>query len=211
MGEPGQFQGTRLVPDLIAGSPSTYLAPDDIVESDSPAIIALTESLRARRTTDIEVAEAAYHWVRDEVAHSLDAQDPRVTLTATEVLRERVGLCFAKSHLLAAVLRAAGIPTGLCYQRLSDGDGHVLHGLVAVHLAGRWHRLDPRGNRPGLHAAFSLGQERLAYAVDPGLGEIDHPQVFVTPVPEVVSALRDATDVLALCVSGLPSDLALTT
>lgn len=35
-----------------------------------------------------------------------------VARTASEVLRERTGFCFAKSHLLAAPLRATGIPTG---------------------------------------------------------------------------------------------------
>jgi len=39
-----------------------------------------------------------------------------VTCSASEVLREGTGICFAKSHLLAALLRAVGIPAGLCYQ-----------------------------------------------------------------------------------------------
>jgi transglutaminase-like putative cysteine protease len=81
--------------------------------------------------------------------HSLDAGDPRVTVTAAQILIEGVGLCYAKSHLLIALLRSRGIPAGLCYQRLTDGDsGHMVHGLVAVHLDGGWHRQDPRGNKP---------------------------------------------------------------
>ena len=59
---------------------------------------------------------AAFEWVRDSIGHSYDVSDPRITLSATEVLEHRVGLCYAKSHLLAALLRAEGIPTGLCYQ-----------------------------------------------------------------------------------------------
>ena len=124
-----------------------------------------------------------------------------------QFLHHRVGLCYAKSHLLAALLRAEGIPTGLCYQRLVDGDGHVLHGLVAVYLDGAWHRQDARGNKEGVDAQFCLGTAKLAWPVDPAQGEVDYPQLFASPVAAVVDALRDATDVLALCDGGLPTEL----
>ena len=43
------------------------------------------------------------------------------------------GICYAKSHLLAAILRANLFPTGFCYQRLVLDDKtdsrFVLHGL----------------------------------------------------------------------------------
>lgn len=41
-----------------------------------------------------------------------------VTWRASDVLRRGTGLCFAKAHLLAALLRAVGVPCGLCYQVL---------------------------------------------------------------------------------------------
>jgi transglutaminase-like putative cysteine protease len=192
---------------LQAGSVDDYLVADAIVETDAPAIRSLARQLRERQADEVEFARAAFEWVRDEVAHTLDAQDPTVTLTATEVLRHRVGLCFAKSHLLAALLRAEGVPAGLCYQRLADGDGHTLHGLVAVHLNGEWHRQDPRGNRRGIDAQFSVDGERLAYLVDPALGEVDYPQVLAATAETVVAALRGATDGLALCAGGLPAQL----
>jgi len=122
------------------------------------------------------------------VRHSWDAQDPRVTLSASETLSEGVGLCFAKAHLLAGLLRAEGIPTGLCYQRLTDdGSSYVLHALVAVHLQGSWHRQDPRGNKPGVNAQFSLTTEQLAWPVRGGMGERDDPQLLVNPHPDVVA------------------------
>lgn len=130
-----------------------------------------------------------------------------MTLTASEVLRARVGLCYAKSHLLAALLRVSRIPTGLCYQRLTHGDGHVLHGLVAVYLNGQWHRQDPRGNKEGGTAEFSLTGEHLAWPVDPALGEVDYPHVMVTPAASVVHALRNANNVLAIYDTGLPTCL----
>lgn len=188
--------------DLIARHPSSYLGADEVVETAAPAVVALARRLGAGVSEDVEFAAAAFAWVRDEIAHAGDAGDPRFAVSATEVLADGAGWCYAKAHLLAAVLRAGGVPTGLCYQWLSEDGRHVLHGLVAVHLDGGWHRQDPRGNKPGVAAEFSLGEERLAWPVDAALGEADLPEVHVAPAPEVVAALRRGE--LARSVPGCP-------
>lgn len=195
--------------DLVASDPLDYLAPDAIIESDHPEIQALAAELRTFARDDVDFARAAFEWVRDNVSHSFDVHDPRVTLTASEALRERVGLCYPKAHLLVALLRAERIAAGLCYQRLADEatGGHAVHGLVAVHLNGRWHRQDPRGNKPGIDAQFSLHQEQLAWTVDAAAGEIDYPTIYIAPAPEVVDSLSNAEDVLRLYGHGLPAAL----
>ncbi|UGT44122.1 transglutaminase family protein [Nocardia yamanashiensis] len=187
--------------------PDDYLLGDEIIEVDHPAVRALAVALWSESGSPIDYARNTFEWVRDKVGHSYDVRDPRVTLTASEVLEHRVGLCYAKSNLLTALLRAQGIPTALCYQRLAHGEGHVIHGLVAVHLDGGWYRQDPRGNNAHVTAEFSIGEERLAYSVDPAQGEIDYPQLFRTTAPVVVDALRAASDTLAIYDAGLPSDL----
>ncbi len=195
--------------EVIAHAPEQYLDGDAVIESGHPAVLALAADLRAGSADDADFARAAFEWVRDQVAHSFDVQDPRVTVSASEALRERVGLCYAKAHLLTAVLRAEGVPAGLCYQRLADEatGGHALHGLVALHLDGAWHRQDPRGNKAGVDAQFSLHGERLAWDVDPDAGEVDYPTVHVTPAAAVIDSLRGADDVLVLYRQGLPSAL----
>jgi transglutaminase-like putative cysteine protease len=193
---------------LVADDPAVYLGADEVIQRDDPEIVRLAKELRADAPDDVAFTKAAYEWVRDQVTHSVDAQDPRVTVTATEVLAARTGLCYAKSHLLAALLRAEGIPTGLCYQRLADGMGsRVLHGLVAVYLDGGWHRLDPRGNNANVNAQFTLNGERVAYVADPAAGEVDYPDVLIHPAPTVLAALRSSDDILELCRSGLPASL----
>lgn len=190
---------------LDADPPSGYLGANATVQSDHPDVVALGRQLRDEFPIDTDFARAAFEWVRDNIAHSYDARDRRVTLTASQVLHERVGLCYAKSNLLAAVLRSQGIPTGLAYQRVSDREGgHVVHGLIAVYLNGSWHRQDPRGNRPGVDAQFSLGPEQLAFPVDENQGERDYPRLYEAPPQEIVEALMDADDILAC---PLPSDL----
>jgi transglutaminase-like putative cysteine protease len=188
-------------------TPGDYLADDGFIQSSAWAVRALARELRQRAGGDVPFAKLAFEWVRDQIGHSYDVSDPRVTLTASEVLQHRVGLCYAKSHLLAALLRSEGIPTGLCYQRLVHGDGHVLHGLVAIHLNKTWHRQDPRGNNEGIDAQFSLDTEKLAWQVDESFGEIDYPQIFTSPAHCVIDTLRGANDVLALYDAGLPTQL----
>jgi hypothetical protein len=72
------------------------------------------------------------------VQHSWDVRSHRVTRTASEVLVHREGLCHAKSHLLATLLRHLGVPSGLAYQRLTSGDTqereYITHGLNTVLL-----------------------------------------------------------------------------
>jgi len=189
-------------------APSVFLGGDVVIDTADPDVVALATQIRSRSESDVDYARQAYEWVRDEVTHSVDAVDPRVTLTAGEVLRARRGLCFAKSHLYAALLRREGVPAALCYQRLRDGDGgFVLHGIVAVHLEGEWHRQDPRGNRPGMEAEFSLGAEKLVWTADGASGEIDYPSLYSRPVDVVVAALESTEDALQLCATGLPSEI----
>jgi len=151
--------------------------------------------------------------VRDVIHHSSDIRGTRVTCVASDVLSYREGLCYAKSHLLAALLRAQGIPAGFCYQRLLLGstpaEGYVLHGLNAVYLSSeaRWIRLDARGNKPGIQAEFSTEEERLAYVVQPALGEIDYPTIYAQPHPIVIKALQGHTNCLDLCERFLPDHL----
>ena len=193
---------------LKALAPAEYLTGDEVIDLAHPSIRRFAGTLRAEHADDVSFARAAFEYVRDGVRHSWDVQDPRVTVSASETLREGVGLCFAKAHLLAALLRTEGIPAGLCYQRLTDdGSTFNMHGLVAVHLQGSWHRQDPRGNKPGVDAQFSLTTEQLAWPVATELGEHDYPQLLVSTHPDVVRALRGATDALALCRGGLPSHL----
>lgn len=194
---------------LVARPPGDYLVEDDVVDFSAPEVMKLAGHLRDEADGDeLEFARLAFEYVRDRIAHSSDVLDRSVTLTASDTLREGVGLCYAKAHLLAALLRAKSVPAGLCYQRLTDdGRRHEVHGLVAVYLEDGWHRQDPRGNKPGVDAQFSLGRERLAWPVRPELGESDYREVFVHPHPAVVAVLQRATDAIELCGGGLPEDL----
>ncbi|WP_159765824.1 transglutaminase-like domain-containing protein [Streptomyces sp. HM190] len=184
--------------ELIQETPdlSAYLAADDVIDHHHPVVRETAARLARRAADSYDYARVAFDFVRDAVPHSADAGDPRVTWRASDVLGQGTGICHAKAHALTALLRAEDIPTALCYQRLAhdDGGGHAVHGLVAVRFNGGWHRQDPRGNKPGVGARFSLTGERLAWVPDPAAGERDCPLLHAVPHPAVIDALRAAPD-----------------
>ena len=196
----------KLVLDAAAYA---YLGEDAAIDHEHPLIQQIAaDLLHTGGGSDEGFAQAAFEYVRDEIRHSMDAGDSEVTWRASDVLEKRTGLCYAKSHAYVALLRAAGVPAGLCYQRLSmDEGGFALHGLTAVCLDGVWTRQDPRGDRPGVHTEFAPVGEWLAYEVRPAAGEVDYPTVYAAPHPAVLSVLRSWDDCQALCDGHLPAEL----
>lgn len=190
-----------------------YLAETEQVNYSDRAVARLAAAMRRDAADEAEFVRAAFEYVRDRIAHSWDIQSPRITARASEVLRYGEGICYAKSMLLAALLRAQGVPAGFCYQRLTLGDtpdtGYCIHALNAVYLTetGKWIRLDARGNKPGIQAEFSLDEERLAFPIREYCGEIDYPTVFVSPHPVTVDVLQRSTNALEMYAHGLPASL----
>lgn len=172
---------------------SPYLSTSDVIDWGHPLVLAQAAGLSRHSTEPLVVAKRCFEWVRDEIRHSRDFSLEAVPCSSSEVLQAGSGYCYAKSHLLTAILRACGIPSGLCYQRLSrDGNGapYCLHGLTGVFLPGMgWYRIDPRGNRGDISAYFDPPTEHLAFR--PTLdAEADLPGFWVEPLPVVVRALR---------------------
>lgn len=173
-----------------------YMRGTDVIDLDAPSVAAVHADIVRGAGGVEDEARRIFLYVRDQIRHSWDAGDHEATLRASEVLSARTGLCYAKSHLATALLRRSGIPTGLCFQRVRDTDRLVLHGLVAVHLGGDWHRLDVRGLRTGMHADFSVREEILPFGCDPLLGEQDLPDLLADAAPAVVRCLTSTQDIL---------------
>jgi len=78
----------------------------------------------------------------------------RVTRTASDGYRERIGVCRDFTHLAVAFCRAMNIPTRYCTGYLGDigvpaapapGD---FAAWMECYLGGRWRTFDPRNNQP---------------------------------------------------------------
>jgi transglutaminase-like putative cysteine protease len=173
-----------------------YLKVSEVIDWQHPEIIECAEKIAVRNQTPFAIANACFEWVRDEIFHSCDHRMNPVTCRASDVLQHKTGYCFAKSHLLAALLRANQIPAGFCYQRLSIDDRgapYSLHGFNAIYLAEfGWYRVDARGNKIGVNAQFKPPQEQLAYKIQLP-EEADFPAILVEPLQLVVEALRSQT------------------
>ena len=175
-------------------SMNQYLSHNEFIDGDHPTVALKAAGLACGSTNPTETARRCYEFVRDQIRHSWDFQLNPVTCKASDVLFHGTGFCYAKSHLLAALLRANSIPAGLCYQRLlieTGGTSYSLHGLNAVYLSQYgWYRVDARGNKPGVQAEFCPPVEKLAFPVsDPG--EADFREIWPDPLPVVIKTLTE--------------------
>ena len=169
-----------------------YLESTEYIDWENPDILVCAKALAGSSSMHEDIARECFEFVRDEIKHSWDYKLKPVTYKASDVLKHGTGYCYAKSHLLAALLRANDIPAGLCYQRLTitDVPPFCLHGLNAVYLKPYgWYRIDARGNKKGVSAEFSPPTEKLAFPIATK-GEADLPEIWADPLPIVIQALK---------------------
>ena len=183
---------------------SAYLQPCDYIDFNHASIVEKAKQLSQNANGELEVAKACFEFVRDDIKHSWDYQaetlDKTVSIKASEVLGSGHGFCYAKSHLLAALLRANNIPSALCYQRLTitDKPPYCLHGLNAVYLNDYgWYKIDARGNKPGVDAQFNPPQQQLAFPIRLD-GEKDFSELFSEPMACVIEKMQSSNHNLAL-------------
>ncbi|MFO7786660.1 MAG: transglutaminase family protein [Halospina sp.] len=169
-----------------------YLESTEYIDWKAPEVFAKARSLAEGVESPELIAEKCFAFVRDQIKHSWDYECDPVTCKASDVLKHGTGYCYAKSHLLASLLRANAIPAGLCYQRLTisnDEPPFCLHGLNAVYLDRHgWYRIDARGNKPGVTAEFRPPTERLAFPIISD-GEADLPEIWAEPITPVLDVL----------------------
>lgn len=173
-----------------------YLKEDEVIDYKNEAIEQLADTLFEKANNELEYIKIVYEFVRDNISHSADINEDIITCTASEVLKAGHGICFAKSHLLAALLRCKSIPTGFCYQKLILDDQTapilVYHGLNGVYIKEfeKWIRLDARGNKDGVNAQFSIETEQLAFPIRQEMGEVDSFVVYSKPDVKILEKLR---------------------
>ncbi|NDJ23426.1 Cro/Cl family transcriptional regulator [Nostoc sp. B(2019)] len=189
-----------------------YLQASEVIDWQHPTVLKLAKKIASKHQTSEAIAKACFEWVRDEIYHSYDYQMNPVTCRASDVLKYKTGYCYAKSHLLAALLRGNSIPAGFCYQRLrihDNGELYSLHGLNAVYLPKiGWYRVDARGNRQDVNAQFVPSKEQLAFRIQ-FPQEADIQNIFCEPLPVVVEALQTSStwDDMLLKLPDIPLEL----
>ena len=141
------------------GSMEQYLAPTDIIDSDHPDIINLARSLTASASDDAGRASRLFYHARDAVRYNPYSPFHRPEFyRASTVLKRGYGYCIQKAVVLAALGRAAHIPTRLGF---ADIQNHQLpkkllelqgtdiiysHGFTEFFIDDSWRKATPAFN-----------------------------------------------------------------
>ena len=129
---PADQPGLKLTADL-----GPYLAAAPLVQADDPRIQTLAAELTAKASSPRARVQAIMDWMAAHIR-----KRPVLSLpNAVDTLKQRMGDCNEHAVLLAALARAAGIPTqieaGLVYQK----GRFYYHAWNRVYL-GRWVTVD---------------------------------------------------------------------
>ena len=180
-----------------------YLEETDTIDYKNPIIQDKVEEIKRTSQSQLSYIENSYRFVRDEIPHSWDIRSEIVSRKASEVLMNKTGICWTKSCLLAALLRANGIPAGISYQSLTradddDSEGYIIHALNTIYIKelNKWIRLDTRGNKENVHAEFSLYEERLAFPIRSQLGEVDYRDNNTDLDERLITVLKESKSIL---------------
>ena len=183
----------------------SYLASTDCIDYNHPLVQEKVIELREKAESSLDYIKKAYEFVRDEIPHSWDIEATAVSRKASDVLKNNTGICWTKSCLLAALLRANGIPSGISYQLLTraeedNSEGYIIHALNTVYIEelDKWIRLDARGNKENVNAQFSLDEEKLAFPIREELGEIDYRDNHSDLDARLVLILQNSFNVLEI-------------
>lgn len=132
-----------------------YLAPEPLVQSDHPRIVARATDVVGETRDTVEAARKIRAWVHGAVEQKSVVGVP----SALETLEKRVGDCNEHATLFAALGRAAGVPTriavGLVYQEGRFG----YHAWNEVWTADGWLSVDPTWDQ----SPVDVGHLRVVY------------------------------------------------
>jgi transglutaminase-like putative cysteine protease len=135
-----------------------FLRPGRYIDSAHPAVIRFSKQ-NSQGSVARERAVSLYYAVRDQIRYNpfLDFSNAEV-FRASSVLAAEQGFCVGKAALLAACVRAAGIPARVGFAdvknhlttpRLAEtmgSDLFVYHGYADLYLEGRWVKATPAFN-----------------------------------------------------------------
>jgi len=151
----------RIPPESFP-DPAACLAPTAFLDCEHPSLKECVSTLGVFDLPPAERAVRLFDFVRDEILYECLPKLQREECLASYVLEVRRGFCTQKAVLLAALGRAAGVPTALiltdlrdeslserAFQAMGGKNLFEYHGLVAFHIDGNWFKADAT-HSPGL-------------------------------------------------------------
>ncbi len=180
-----------------------FLKPTYYCDCDNKKIIDLAKKLTITAKNDREKAIMLFDFVRDRYLYSFG--DWRIT--ASDLVKQKRGMCTTKTNLLVALLRSVGIPAGFriirinaqnvfkifaklkyLYQKMSTNSVHI---FASVYLDGKWIDVDP-----SLDIVLAKGLEKVGYSknISNGWNGYDDFVNFI-PTNEIVKDLGLFSDI----------------
>jgi hypothetical protein len=124
------------------GAMKAYLQPEFGVESDQPAVIDRLKEIAGAQKDPVALSRKLLNWVYRRVEKRPVMSVP----SALQVLETMQGDCNEHAALLAALLRAAGIPARICAGLVFRQGAFYYHAWNEAYL-GRWVTLDATLNQ----------------------------------------------------------------
>ena len=137
-----------------------YLRPTPAIDCDHEAIIEKATQLTNGRDDVIDKAKSLFYFVRDEISYNIYVlKDDIKHFRASATLARGEGFCVQKAIVLAALARAAGIPSRLRFaiirnplasgevKNILGGDLFVSHGFDELFINGLWVKAAPTFDR----------------------------------------------------------------
>jgi transglutaminase-like putative cysteine protease len=151
---PPGFPARRRFKDMYLGSGkemAVYLRPTPTIDSDHERILETATRITGNCSSDVEKAVALFNFVRDSIHYNVYMVSVFIEdFRASRVLEWGRGYCVQKAVLLAALGRAAGVPSRLAFamirnhrlpREVFDSIGtntFPRHGYNQFFLGGKW-------------------------------------------------------------------------
>ncbi|MCK4909024.1 MAG: transglutaminase domain-containing protein, partial [Planctomycetes bacterium] len=136
-------------------SMSDYLTSNKYLESDDPEIISLARKIVGDEKDSLKAATKLGLWV----SRNMKKGDNPGFETAKKALQDLTGDCSEHAVLVAALARAAGIPSKTSFGIVYDKGGFFVHMWAQVYV-GQWVTIDATITNP--HAQINVGPTHIA-------------------------------------------------
>jgi len=136
-----------------------YLQPTYFLDADSETVQDLFQSLTSDKKTDKDKAIALFYWVRDKIPYDVYSLSfDRANYKASAIINKKAGWCVPKAVTLAALARAAGIPSRLHFADIQNfqitdklreslkTDIFYYHGYTEFYINSAWIKATPAFN-----------------------------------------------------------------
>jgi len=131
-------RGGYVLPYPSDGPLAREMNPSPLIQSDAPRIVKLARKITARSSDPLNVLHRLNHWVYSNIEKIPVVSVP----SALQVLQIRKGDCNEHAVLLAALVKAAGIPAQVAAGLVYSGGGFFYHVWVEA-FVGQWVSADP--------------------------------------------------------------------